>query len=200
MAAKTSVDFLAEQGYFTLNPGCFDLQSWEYKSLQKLCNKLKVKCTGSRDDLVRRLVDFHNAHRGSFGAGAFHNIGVDIHSPNKTTFKVDSKYVSPMVCRSNGDSILKRVESANKFFNDDSVFSRMDIDEDVVMEEPVEQKTPHRNRTPCKTPRSKKTGGKSAKRIAFSPYNQVKLIPNRRDVRLYSPSCGSPGDYDIENM
>ena len=200
MAANSSVDFLAEQGYFTLNPGCFDLQSWEYKSLQKLCNKLNVKSTGSRDDLVRRLISFHNAHRGSFGAGAFHNIGVDIHSPNKTTFKVDSKYVSPMVCRSNGTSILKRVEDANKCFDENSVLSRMDIDGDVDMGEPQEQKTPERHKTPCKTPRSKKTGGKSAKRIAFSPYNQVKLIPNRRDVKVFSPSCGSPGDYGIENM
>jgi hypothetical protein len=194
MAGQNGVDFLHEQGYFTLNPGCFDLQSWEFKSLQKLCSKLNVKSTGSRDDLVRRLIQFHNAHRGSFGSGAFHNIGVDIHSPNKTTFKVDSKYVSPMVCRSNGDSILKRVELANEMFP--GGVERMDIDEDVTMEEVGNPpKTPMR--TPCKTPNRKTDGKSTAKRIAFSPYNQVKLIPNRKDVKLYSPS--SPGQYEEEN-
>lgn len=50
MAGQKGVDFLHEQGYFTLNPGCFDLQSWEFKSLQKLCLKLNVKSAGTRDD------------------------------------------------------------------------------------------------------------------------------------------------------
>ena len=195
---NASVDFLSTQGYFTLNPGCFDLQSWEQKSLQKLCAKLGIKAKGSREDLVRRLQQFHNDHRAAFGAGAFHNIGVDIHSPNKTSFKVDEKYVSPMVCRSNGGSILKRLKDANNALALDSMDIAEDIDTDDVLMQGNENysnggtKTP--SRTPQKTPSRKTTGGKSARRIAFSPYNQVKLIPNRRDVKLYSPSTGSPGD------
>eukprot|EP00943_MAST-04B_sp_MAST-4B-sp1_P005442 g5442.t1 len=203
--SSSSVDFLSTQGYFTLNPGCFDLKSWEQKSLQKLCAKLGIKTKGNREDLVRRLQQFHNDHRAAFGAGAFHNIGVDIHSPNKTSFKVDEKYVSPMVCRSNGGSILKRLQEANNALAIDRMDIVEDIDaDDVVMNGMSENynnnnnnggsKTP--SRTPQKTPRRKTTGGKSAKRIAFSPYNQVKLIPNRRDVKLYSPSTGSPGNYD----
>ena len=201
-STSASVDFLSTQGYFTLNPGCFDLKSWEIKSLQKLCAKLGIKSKGNRDELVRRLQQFHNDHRAAFGAGAFHNIGVDIHSPNKTSFKVDEKYVSPMVCRSNGGSILKKLQEANDML----ALERMDIavdDEDTLMTGDSGNfntggtKTP--SRTPQKTPRRKTTGGKSARRIAFSPYNQVKLIPNRRDVKMYSPSTGSPGNYDQEN-
>ena len=195
---NASVDFLSTQGYFTLNPGCFDLQSWEQKSLQKLCAKLGIKAKGSREDLVRRLQQFHNDHRAAFGAGAFHNIGVDIHSPNKTSFKVDEKYVSPMVCRSNGGSILKRLQDANNALALDRMDIAEDIDTDDVLMQGNENYSNGGTKTPSRTPKKpqsrKTTGGKSARRIAFSPYNQVKLIPNRRDVKLYSPSTGSPGD------
>ena len=131
----------------------FDHSTWDYKSLQKLCKTLGVKQTGTREKIIARLQQFHKEHPTSerFGAGAFANIGVQVYSsPTKTKPRVSRKFLSPMVNRSRGNSILKP-----------------------------------------QTPGSRR----QAKRICFSPYNQVHIIPHRLDLK--SPVRAMDLDDDL---
>lgn len=156
------------QPYFTINPAMFDHQTWDYKSLQKLCKTLNLKQTGQRGQLIKRLQEFHKEHASSrFGAGAFANIGVQVYtSPTKSKARVSQKFLSPCINRSNGEPILKH-ESCYPY----------DISEMAST-----ARTPIRSSSkPPRTPKS------SARRIAFSPYNQVRIIPHRLDHLKGSP-------------
>ena len=142
----------------------FDHATWDYKSLQKLCKTLNLKQTGTRAKLIVRLQAFHKEHASNrFGAGAFANIGVQVYSsPTKSKTRVSKKFLSPCINRSNGDPILKKVSS---FVDDSEGFAST-------------SRTPIRSgKKAPRTPRS------SARRIAFSPYNQVRIIPHRLDLK-----------------
>ena len=128
--------------YFTINPSCLSDKEWSVENLRKLCTDLRIKATGGRMTLVRRLQRYHKENATQkFGAGAFAAIGVQLYSsPTKTTGpRVNARFISPMITRACGTPILK-------------------------------------------TRNGDRSGNQSAKRIAFSPYNQVQLVPNRLDL------------------
>ena len=161
----TSHPFLFSlQPYFTINPAMFDHATWDYKSLQKLCKTLNLKQIGTRAKLISRLQNFHREHASNrFGAGAFANIGVQVYSsPTKSKTRVSKKFLSPCINRSTGEPILKKQSSFTCEPHEMASTSRTPI---------------RSNKKAPRTPRS------SARRIAFSPYNQVRIIPHRLDLK-----------------
>jgi hypothetical protein len=143
----------------------FDHATWDYKSLQKLCKTLNLKQNGTRAKLINRLQTFHREHASNrFGAGAFANIGVQVYSsPTKTKTRVSKKFLSPCINRSTGEPILKRESSFTC--------------------EPHELASTARTPIRSSAKKAPRTPKSSARRIAFSPYNQVRIIPHRLDLK-----------------
>lgn len=142
----------------------FDHATWDYRSLQKLCRTLGLKQNGTRQNLIQRLQRFHRENSSDhFGAGAFANIGVQVYSsPSKRRTRVSKKFLSPCVRRATGSPILKRESSF--------------AGEETSCMSPE----PRAGGIRCRSSVKRRS---SAKRICFSPYNQVRLIPHRHDLQ-----------------
>jgi hypothetical protein len=162
----------------------FDHATWDYRSLQKLCKTLGLKQTGTRQKLISRLQVFHREHASNrFGAGAFANIGVQVYSsPTKTKTRVKREFLSPMVSRATGSPILKKRSSF--------------VDADCYDDDLASQGLASTARTPIRsTSRSSRKPRSTAKKICFSPYNQVHIIPHRLDLK--SPVRAMDLDDDL---
>ena len=172
------------QPYFTINPSMFDHATWDYRSLQKLCKTLGLKQTGTKQKLISRLQTFHHEHRSNrFGAGAFANIGVQVYSsPTKSRTRVKREFLSPMVSRATGSPILKKRSSF--------------VDADCYDDDLSSQGLASTARTPIRsTSHSSCKPRSTARKICFSPYNQVHIIPHRLDLK--SPVRAMDLDDDL---
>ncbi len=141
------------QQYYSINPGTFDnMEVWKFRDLQTLCKSLKINAKGTREELIERLTYWHRCSRnaGYGSCGNFACVGVNVFSPTQP----DKCNVSPRLLT------------------------------------PLRQKC-NQGRTPRSILKSGGGGGggggadsarsnrKSISKLMFSPYNEVRVIPDR---------------------
>lgn len=179
--------------YITFNPDLFqDSNQWSYRDLQRLCKRLTLPANGSRDVLVERL---HCWHRTKFTEpkaigdrtmGTFEsdmqssmdeeNLEINTMANNFAMLSVQVKS-TPMSVRRRKTSLLTE---SSKAINAEA--GQLRPLRQIL--EPVIPETPSRGilkKQRVVEPEEGIVRGSSTRpsRIAFSPFNAVKVIPHR---------------------
>ena len=163
--------------FLTVNPSTLDDEAlWGYGELQKLCKSLGLKASGRRNELERRLQEWHKT-RTSSG-----HCVVDEEGTEKIPLNVDGSNFSLL-----GMHLKVKSQNGIGCTSPEGAFSvQLGVGSPTVVSPTLLR--PLAPSTPVRTPKSalKKSigGGGSevkASRLKFSPYNATKFIPNRRE-------------------
>lgn len=150
----------ASQKFFAFNPSTFDdPELWTQRDLQRLCSKLGLRATGSRADLVHRLQVWHRSSHSdpecAWPAGKFTMLGVSV-------YQAPAAPASPAPASPAPLSPKRQLAVSPRFLS------------------PLMGRKKTRPRTPSSILRQGEAPS-SAKRVMFSPYNGIHLIPHRED-------------------